>query len=210
MGSGFGAVLVLTCAALGGASAWAADIGPQTGAETAQPNVQAEPYAWDPFDEIRAGVFAHNWIHDEAAPVDLSVEALSAPIGFPGYNAPGIAGNPWISWFFQPRLNLGGMINTGGKTSYGFGGLNWRIPIIGKFFFEGEFGGAVNNSPDWPEPGRVDMGCALTFRESGGFGYQFSENWDMIASIEHVSHASFCTHINPGLTQVGLRIGYKF
>ena len=135
------------------------------GVETAQPSVDAEPYAWDPFDEIRAGVFAHNWIHDEAAPVDLSVEALSTPIGFPGYDAPGIAGNPWISWFFQPRLNLGAMINTRGRTGYAFTGFNWRIPIIGKFFFEGEFGGAVNDSPDWPEPGRVDMGCALTFRE---------------------------------------------
>ena len=54
------------------------------------------------------------------------------------------------------------------------------------------------------------MGCALTFRELGGFGYQFNDNWDLIASIEHVSHATFCTHINPGLTQVGVRIGYKF
>ncbi|MGO9421791.1 acyloxyacyl hydrolase [Roseiarcus sp.] len=171
---------------------------------------QPQPYVWDPFDEIRAGVFAHNWIHDEAAPVDLSFEALSAPIAFPGYNNPSIAGNPWISWFFQPRLDVGAMINTRGRSSYAFTGFNWRIPIIGKFFFEGEFGGAVNNAPNWPERGRVDMGCALTFRESGGFGYQFSENWDVIASIEHVSHATFCTHINPGLTQVGARIGYKF
>ena len=33
------------------------------------------------------------------------------------------------------------MINTGGKTSYGFTGLTWRIPIYKGFFFEGEFGG---------------------------------------------------------------------
>jgi hypothetical protein len=174
------------------------------------PADSSHPYVFEPVDEIRVGAFAHNWIHDENAPVDVSIEALSSPLAFPGYNSPWVAGNPWVSWFFDPRLSVGGMINTGGKTSYAFGGFAWRIPIYGKFFFEGELGGAVNNAVRTPTPGRVDMGCAVTFRESGGFGYQFSENWDVIASVEHVSHASFCTSINPGLTQVGLRIGYKF
>ena len=162
-----------------------------------------QPYI-NPLQEVRVGVFAHNWIHDEDAPVDVSVEVLSSPLHLWDTT------NPWIAWFFNPRTNIGGMINTGGGTSYGFAGLTWRIPIYGKFFFEGEFGGAVNNSPLHPEYHRVDMGCRFTFRESGGFGYQFNEHFDVIASIEHVSHASFCTNINPGLTQVGARIGYKF
>ena len=59
-------------------------------------------------------------------------------------------------------------------------------------------------------PDRVNTGCRWDFRESGGFGYQFSEHWDVIANIEHISHASLCTHINPGLTQIGARIGYRF
>ena len=180
--------------------------------EPAQPlEVQPQPaYVFEPIDEIRVGPFIHNWIHDEDSPVDVSAEALSSPLAFPGYDSPAIAGNPWLSWFFDPRLNIGAMINTGGKTSYAFGGFTWRIPIYGKFFFEGEFGGAVNNAVRTPTYHRVDMGCVATFRESGGFGYQFNEHFDLIASIEHVSHASFCTHINPGLTQVGFRIGYKF
>ena len=57
------------------------------------------------------------------------------------------------------------------------------------------------------EPGRINTGCRFDFRESGGFGYQFNEHWDLIANIEHISHASLCTHINPGLTQVGVRVG---
>ena len=202
--AGLGLVcLALAAAGLAPASTSAADLG-------AAPSDVLQPYVFEPVDEIRLGAFAHNWIHDENAPVDVSVEALSSPLAFPGYNSSWVVGNPWVSWFFDPRLNVGGMINTGGKTSYAFGGFTWRIPIYGKFFFEGELGGAVNNAPDWHEPGRVDMGCAVTFRESGGFGYQFNEHFDLIASIEHVSHASFCTHINPGLTQVGARIGYKF
>ncbi len=198
-----------------GAAAHAGDLVPQPDL-SAQPDFSAQPtaapayYSWQPLNEIRVGGFAHNPIHDENAPVDVSVEALSAPIMFPGAATPWIASNPWVSWFFNPRLDLGGMINTGGKTSYGYGGFVWRIPIYQKFFFEGEFGGAVNNAPREPTYDRVDMGCALTFRESGGFGYQFDEHWDFIASVEHVSHASFCTKINPGLTQFGARIGYKF
>jgi lipid A 3-O-deacylase len=201
--SRLGFALGLACAALAGAAAHAADLSAQTTVETYS-------YSWDPLDEIRVGAFAHNWIHDEDSPVDVSVEALSSPLSFPGYNSAWVVGNPWVSWFFDPRLNVGAMINTGGKTSYAFGGFTWRIPIYNKFFFEGELGGAVNDAVRTATPNRVDMGCSVTFRESGGFGYQFSENWDVIASIEHVSHASFCTNINPGLTQVGLRIGYKF
>ncbi len=203
MDSRLGAALVVAYAALVGAAASAADLG-------AQPDVAPAPYVWQPVDEIRLGAFAHNPAHDENAPVDASIEALSAPLSFPGYNNPWIAGNPWVSWFFDPRLNLGGMINTGGKTSYAFGGFTWRIPIYSKFFFEGELGGAVNNAVRVPTYDRVDMGCAVTFRESGGFGFQFSENWDVIASVEHVSHASFCSKTNPGLTQFGVRVGYKF
>jgi lipid A 3-O-deacylase len=156
-------------------------------------------------DEARVGVYAHNWIHDEGSPVDVSGELLSTPIGYANN-----IGGPWFSWFFNPRINLGAMINTGGKTSYGFTGLTWRIPLYKGFFFEGEFGAAVNTSPLRDEPDRVNTGCRWDFRESGGFGYQFDEHWDVIANVEHISHASLCTHINPGLTQVGARIGYKF
>jgi lipid A 3-O-deacylase len=164
------------------------------------------PTTWINFvDEARVGVYAHNWIHDEGAPVDVSGELLSNPIGYANN-----IGGQWFSWFFNPRINLGAMINTGGKTSYGFTGLTWRIPLYKGFFFEGEFGAAVNTSPLRDEPDRVNTGCRWDFRESGGFGYQFDEHWDVIANVEHISHASLCTHINPGLTQVGARIGYKF
>ena len=193
------------CASLATAPTSADDLDSSSTPTFAQP---APAFSF--LDEVRGGVFAHNPVHDEGAPVDVSVEGLSSPLSFPGYDAPWIAGNPWVSWFFDPRLNYGGMINTGGKTSYAFGGFTWRIPIWGRLFFEGELGGAINDAPHWPEPGRVDMGCVATFRESGGFGYQFSDNWDVIASVEHVSHASFCSKINPGLTQFGVRVGYKF
>jgi hypothetical protein len=176
----------------------------------ATPWPSATNYSLSLIQEVRFGAFAHNVIHNEDAPVDVSIETLSSPITFPGWDNPAIARNPWINWFFIPRLNMGGMINTGGKTSYAFGGFTWRIPIYGPLFFEGELGGAINDAPRHPETNRVDMGCVSTFRESGGFGAQLTKNFDVIFSVEHISHASFCTHTNPGITDFGVRIGYRF
>ena len=197
--------LGLACAALGGVCAASADVlAPETTIVAQPADVIAPAYTFSPIQEVRFGAYAHNVIHDEGAPVDVSFETLSSPLAFPGPS------NPWVSWFFDPRINLGAMINTGGKTSYGFTGLTWRIPLYGPLYFEGEFGGAVNNSPHATTPDRVDMGCVFTFRESGGFGVQLSSNVDLIFSVEHVSHATFCTHINPGITDFGFRVGYKF
>jgi hypothetical protein len=190
--------LGLACAALGAAGAWADDLAP-----AATTVAQPAPYV-TLFQEVRLGAYAHNVIHNEDAPVDVSVETLSSPVVFAN------VANPWVSWFFDPRINLGAMVNTGGKTSYAFTGLTWRIPVYGPVFFEGEFGGAVNNAVRQPTPDRVDMGCEFTFRESGGFGVQLTSNVDLIFNVEHVSHATFCTHINPGITDFGFRVGYKF
>jgi lipid A 3-O-deacylase len=176
------------------------------GIETDAPAPQLAPAPYITIiQEVRLGVFAHNTIHDEGAPVDVSVETLSSPLPIPGPTT-----NPWIGWLFDPRINIGGMINTGGKTSYGFTGLTWRIPIYGPVFFEGEFGGSVNDGPEHPEPDRIFMGCVFNFRESGGFGAQLTSNIDVIFSVEHTSHATFCTHIDPGITDFGVRVGYKF
>ena len=167
MGAGRRAVVLsgLLWAALLAAPATAADLS-SLGIETTPPPapvIAPGPSTYINFlDEARFGVYAHNWIHNEDSPVDVSVEVLSSPIGYPNN-----IGGKWFSWFFDPRINVGGMINTGGKTSYGFFGLTWRIPIYKGFFFEGEFGGAVNTSPLRDEPDRVNTGCRWDFREFG-------------------------------------------
>jgi len=208
MGSRVVVGLVLACATLDVSAARAADIlapeAPITPEPTfAEPAPAPQPYI-NFFQEIRVGAFAHNPNHDEDAPVDVSFEVLSSNLPFANFS------NPYVNWFLSPRLAFGAMVNTGGKTSYAFADFNWRIPIWKMLFFEGEFGGAVNNSPDWQGPERIDMGCPLTFREAGGFGLQLTPNWDVIASVTHASHASFCTSKNPGDTDFGVMVGYKF
>jgi hypothetical protein len=103
------------------------------------------------------------------------------------------------------------MFNAYGLTSYGFAGLNWREPLIGPLFLEVGFGGAVNNASRNPHDlTRTDLGCPVTFRESGGLGWQFNEHFDVVVGVEHISHANLCSSLNPGLTSAGVRIGYRF
>ncbi len=167
--------------------------------------VSAAPNA--PFgllEEVRVGGFYDDPRPRENPSIVGSIEGLSTPLMF--YTG----GNPYIAAFLDPRLNLGAMVSLRGGTSYIFSGVNWRAPIYAGLFAELEFGGALNDSAHHIEPGRTDLGCPVTFRESGGLGYQITSNFDVIASVEHISHASLCGRNNPGLTNFGLRVGYHF
>ena len=150
------------------------------------------------FDEIRGGVFAD--VKDTSWE-SVSAEVLSSQLPF--YSG----SNPFLAYFLKPRLVVGGMVSVEGRISYAYTGVNWRVPIYDRLFAEGEFGGALNDS----EKGQSNwLGCPVTFRESGGLGVQITSNIDIVGSIEHISHANLCGHINPGLTNFGLRLGYKF
>jgi hypothetical protein len=152
-------------------------------------------------DEIRFGGFYD--VLDRNKDM-VSAEALSSPLGY--YHGD----NPFLKVFLDPRLVAGAMVNTNGLVSYVFAGVNWRVPIYQRLFIEGEFGGAVNDGASTVGERRIDLGCPLTFRESGGIGLQITSNIDIVASVEHISHADLCGRHNPGLTDVGLRLGYKF
>ena len=150
-------------------------------------------------DEIRGGVFYDK--HREETGILVSPEVLSSQLPF--YNG----SNPFLAAFLKPRLVAGAMVSVEGRISYAYTGVNWRVPIYDRLFAEVEFGGALNDSekgqPGW-------LGCPVTFRESGGLGFQITSNIDIVGSIEHVSHADLCGRTNPDLSSFGLRLGYKF
>jgi lipid A 3-O-deacylase len=54
-----------------------------------------------------------------------------------------------------------------------------------------------------------DMGCNESFREAATLGYRVTQNWNVMATVEHMSNAGFCPE-NRGLTNYGARIGYAF
>ena len=129
-------------------------------------------------DEIRGGIFYDK--HRGENGILASPEVLSSQLPF--YNG----SNPFLAAFLKPRLVAGAMVSVEGRISYAYTGVNWRVPIYDRLFAEVEFGGALNDSekgqPGW-------LGCPVTFRESGGLGFQITSNIDIVGSIEHVSHA---------------------
>ena len=152
--------------------------------------------------EVRLGTFAHDPASPENGSVDLSGEILFAK----PFSAPGSA---WD--FLLPRPSIGGTLNFAGKTSEAFAGLTWTYDITQSIFVDAEFGGSVNNgkTSNIVPPGHNAMGCNWSFRESGSLGYRLNANWDIMATVEHMSNAGLCKQ-NRGLTNYGARIGYRF
>ncbi len=160
-------------------------------------------------DEVRLGVFDHSGVdhnprHDEGAWADGAFEVISKPVEF--YSG---TSTPWRV-LLNPRFDLGATLNFHGKTSLAYTGLVWRMPVVGPLYLEGQFGGAYNNSPRGTIPGRLDIGCPITFHEFGGVGWRISEHFDAVLGIEHISHAGLCGGGNVGLTNPGVKIGYVF
>ncbi|MDR3375110.1 MAG: acyloxyacyl hydrolase [Ancalomicrobiaceae bacterium] len=162
------------------------------------------------FDELRLGAYAHNPrprvtnLDKEISGTDLSVEILTSPLGKGG------TGNVFYDFFLSPRAHVGTMISTNGHNSYVFAGVTWRLKVIGGLYIEPEFGLAANNGPDHYETNRTWLGSPVTFREAFGIGYQLTDHIDITANIEHISHAQIFNEWNPGQTNWGARLGYKF
>jgi lipid A 3-O-deacylase len=182
---------VIACGAAFGAQA--ADISPRA------PEPAAVPLVADPFlDEIRLGAFAHDPWSPESGSADLNVELLFA--------------KPWgtgADWWL-PRPHVGATINFEGRTSTAYAGATWQYNVTDWAFLEATFGGSVNNgNTDASDPDMNALGCALLFRESASIGFDVTENWRIMATVEHNSNAGLCD-FNRGLTNAGVRLGYKF
>jgi len=118
---------------------------------------------------------------------------------------------------FSPRPHLGVMANSAGKTSWSYAGLTWSVtpfkgllaPNDGIFAALG-LGGAVhtgNNAST--DPDRKGMGTTFLFHEYAELGYRDAAGYSLSAFLDHVSNANTAKH-NPGITDLGVRVGYKF
>jgi hypothetical protein len=109
-----------------------------------------------------------------------------------------------------PRFHLGGSINFDGDTSFAYAGLTWTYDLTPSIFIEGSFGGGVHNGdPDPSDNHHNALGCTALFRESASAGLKVTENWTVMATVEHLSNAGLCSN-NRGLTNFGVRVGYVF
>lgn len=159
-------------------------------------------------EEIRGGIMAHSV--DEAGPggeflnatriQDANVELLFTPLDA-------------LYWLGSPRPHVGATINFGGLESMAYAGLTWRANIFDSpVFIEGAFGAAIHNgSTDGAAvaPAR-NLGCPVLFHEAASLGYDFTPSASVMLTIEHASHAGLCGANNRGLTNLGVRFGFKF
>nr|WP_245295107.1 acyloxyacyl hydrolase [Pararhizobium antarcticum] len=117
----------------------------------------------------------------------------------------------WTESILEPRLYLGASVGTGDAVSQVYSGVSFDFSVTEKFFLELGFGGTVHdgNLKDGRSSG-PSLGCRLLFREYAAAGYRFDDNWQVLATVDHSSHANLCDGPNDGLTHAGLAIGYKF
>lgn len=154
--------------------------------------------------EIRAGAFAHAIGSTEAGGTDVNAELLLPRL--PNYfNIP-------AEWqFFIPRPQFGAMIDTVGKTSYGYAGVVWTVNLLPSFFLEPMFGGAVHdgNATAIPVPDENTLGCRVLFHTGMSGGYRLTDQWTVLLTWDHISNGHLCEH-NAGMNEYGVKLGYSF
>jgi lipid A 3-O-deacylase len=161
--------------------------------------------------EVRGGILAHSadepgalfGVLDTSRVQDINVELL--------FDVPSLT--EWVSWG-ELRPHLGATVNFGQLESMVYGGVSWTVPVLdGPVFVEASLGAAVHNGGTGPygtatAPAR-DLGCAVMFRESASIGVMVTETASVMATVEHASNANLCQS-NRGLTNVGIRFGWRF
>ena len=153
-----------------------------------------------PFDEVKLGLLAHDVPiggDSREAGLDVNGEVL--------FVSPDLFAPLWA-----PRPHLGVTVNTDGKNSYAYGGLTWTTNLPASFFADLGLGGAIHDGPDVSaQEHHKGLGTRVLFHESVEFGYRLSEQHSIAAFLDHISNADLAK-TNPGLTNLGLRLGIAF
>ncbi len=129
---------------------------------------------------------------------DVTGEIMLQPVG----NA---------SWYdilrFRPTAGVN--INTDGRTSFGYLGLNFDLLNFRGVYFDGFLGGSYNDGKTVGDPDHKALGGRFNFREAASLGYQFMPNYAVSAYIDHQSNADIDTK-NQGIETAGVRFSYIF
>jgi lipid A 3-O-deacylase len=197
--------LLVAVALASAGAAWSADV-PPAGVlrPDAPPPTVAIPAAGviNPNDrwEFRLGGYAHDPFKHERGRADVGVELV----------APELPINAGFWQFLVPRPHVGGVFDTGGRTSYVYAGAVWTWNLTPRIFFEPIFGATVHNGKlDTPDVTWDSLGCRLLFHTGTNLGYRFTESWNVSVSWEHSSNAKICGR-NVGLNNFGAKIGFSF
>jgi len=112
--------------------------------------------------------------------------------------------------FLRAFPHVGASINNKGYTSNVYTGLTWQFDLGEMFLVEASFGASINNGErKKAKQKKRAIGSRLLFRESFAVGLRFAQNQSVSVMIDHTSSADIAKP-NPGLTDIGLRYGYRF
>jgi hypothetical protein len=152
--------------------------------------------------EARLGVYEHELGGVEGGSADISGDVIFGNVA--------VSTDHWWD-FVTMRGHLGGTYNTNNMTDGIYAGPIWTIALTKQVFIEGSLDGAWNDgvTNGVKPPGRAGMGCHYSFHESASIGYNITEHWSVMATVEHYSNLSLCD-ANHGITNVGARVGYTF
>jgi len=154
-------------------------------------------------EEIRLGYLKHdikgfNLCRRDEKGYDVNAELLWAS-----------PKNEVFQFLYSPRPHLGFSINTEGGTDQFYAGLTWRYDFLQYLFVEGGFGGEYNTGRTNTASSRKKaIGAKVMFHESVSLGIQVAQH-SISVYLDHTSNASLAKY-NPGLTDLGLRYGYRF
>lgn len=170
-------------------------------------------------DDLFAGIYAHG---------------LTTPAGSEhgadfalGYRTSPLSG---LFWLAKPSVGLFVSANTQVPTDFAGLNLNWRLPVIGRFYVRPAFGMAyttgqagIGNTADLTvspaeharrvhlSQTRIDFGSHVLFNEEVALGYQLGRHWGLEAAYVHFSNGEILHHgKNQGLDDAGLRLVYAF
>jgi hypothetical protein len=161
-------------------------------------------------DELRFGIHAHD-VDYTALPFRWNewklnqIEDVSFDVLF---TSPDLDVFRWVG---SPRPELGATLNLDGQDSLAHLSLTWQLPIFDTpIYLEGSFGAATHNGYNLnAPPGRKSFGCSINFYERWGIGTKLGDNATATLTYEHSSNNNWCD-ANDGLSNFGLRVGWKF
>ena len=160
---------------------------------------------FDVLPEIRGGVFARGvtdgagGLFDGGRIEDANAELLFA--------VPALD----LALLGEFRPHLGGTLNTGGRESLLYGGLSYtfHVPVL-PVFVEASLGAALQNGSLLEAGTPQRFGCAALLRASGSIGVDVLPGASVMLTAEHLTDGGMCDVANDGLTNVGVRVGFRF
>lgn len=164
-------------------------------------------------DEARfGGVWQNPDFLDKNHPEDNGV-ALSGEVFFTPFSDTDARDMAFGDAVFAPRVVVGANIALDGDhTSSVYSALAWQFGVTDAIFIEASFGLAANNGDidGNATDTRAKYGSNILFRETLALGVQITEQWNAVLEVEHQSHASLFGDHNRGLTNLNVKLGYKF